>query len=238
LIQTTKAAQPANRSRRKSESRSLTETVTARLRDDILTCQWSPGARLRTMALCKEFGVSLAVVREALSKLTAEGLVTADPQRSFCVTPVSIAELEDLTWVRIQLDGLALREAIAKGAIDWETNIVAAFHRLSRTPHFSDATTRTKSEDWAQAHAAFHHALVSACGSPSLLQLREGLFARSERYRRLSGLIEGPRRDVEAEHRAIMDAALDRDAPLALSLLEGHLQLTTDLVRATFGSPS
>ncbi len=189
------------------------------------------------MALCKEFGVSLAVVREALSKLTAEGLVTADPQRSFCVTPVSIGELEDLTWIRIQLDGLALREAIARGDVDWETSIVAAFHRLSRTPHFSDATARTKSEDWAQAHAAFHLALISACGSPSLLQLREGLFARSERYRRLSGLVEGPRRDVEGEHRAIMDATLGRNAPLAVELLDRHLQLTTDLVRATFGEP-
>ena len=62
---------------------SLTETVTRQLRQDILRCMLRPGARLRTGELCARFGVSLAAVREALSRLAAEGLVLADPQRSF-----------------------------------------------------------------------------------------------------------------------------------------------------------
>jgi DNA-binding GntR family transcriptional regulator len=189
------------------------------------------------MDLCAEFDVSLAVVREALSRLAAEGLVVADPQKSFCVAPVSLDDLRDLTWVRIELEGLALREAIARGDVDWESRIVAAFHGLSRTPLFADIAARTKNEAWARAHGDFHLTLIDACGSAWLLRLREALFSRSERYRRLSALVEGPDRDIEAEHRALMAATLARDAARATEVLRDHLLTTADLVRAMFLAP-
>ncbi len=222
--------------RQRSAVSSLTETVAARLRDSILTCKTLPGTRLLTIALCKEFGVSLAVVRESLSRLAAEGLVVADPQRSFRVAPISLDDLHDLTRVRVELETLALRDAIAAGGVAWEAGIVAAFHRLSRTPLYTDLAPRRKNEEWAHAHAAFHHALINACGSPLLLQIRAGLFERSERYRRLSGLARSEGRDVEGEHRALMDAALSRDAAGAAAVLRQHLFTTAKLVRETFGA--
>ncbi len=94
---------------------SLTETVYETLRAEILACRLLPGRKLKIRELCGRFGVSLGAVREALSRLTAEGLVVAETQRSFQVAPVSAADLADLTRLRVDIEGLALRWAIAAG---------------------------------------------------------------------------------------------------------------------------
>lgn len=213
-------------------SKSLTESVALQLRQDILRCVLRPGVRLRTGDLCARFGVSLAAVREALSRLAAEGLVLADPQRSFQVAPISLTDLADLTWLRIEIETLALRRAIDRATLDWETAVVAAQHRLSHTRLHADDTALAITEDWAEAHGVLHLALASGCGSPSLLAVRASLFDRSERYRRLSARRGGEVRDIDAEHAAIVAAALRHDAAEATALLARHLALTAELTCA------
>jgi DNA-binding GntR family transcriptional regulator len=121
---------------------------------------------------------------------------------------------------------MCLKRAIAIGGIEWETGLVAASHRLTRieSPLDSDA--------WAHAHAQYHLALVDACDSAWLLRLRALLYAQSERYRRLSLSSARIERDVDAEHRALVQAALARDAEKACTLLSDHLALTAVLVRS------
>ncbi len=213
-------------------SRSLTESVTQQLRQDILRCVLRPGARLRTGDLCDRFDVSLAVVRESLSRLAAEGLVLADPQRSFQVAPISVADLNDVTWLRIEIETLALRTAIARHTLDWEEAVVASLHRLLRTPLYRDGQAPPITEEWARAHATFHEALAAGCASPSLLAVRASLFDRSERYRRMSARPGGETRDLDAEHRAIAEAALRHDAGEACALLARHFSLTAELTLA------
>lgn len=82
-------------------------------------------------------------------------------------------------------------------------------------------------EGWSAAHAAYHEALVAACDSPWLLRLRGILYAQSERYRRLSVPLAGVARDLDREHREIMEAALARDARRAGVLMTEHIELTT-----------
>lgn len=65
------------------------------------------------------------------------------------------------------------------------------------------------------------------------LAVRAGLFDRSERYRCLSTRAGGEPRDLDREHRAIVEAALRRDAPTAEALLARHLALTAELTNAT-----
>ena len=208
-------------------SSSLTHGVYERLRGDLLACRLQPGARLRINDLCQTLSVSLSAVREALSRLTSEGLVVAEPQRGFHVAPVSAAELRDLTGVRAHIEGLCLERAIAAGDVGWEAQLVAAFHRLSRTPEREADDPQRMSEAWSVAHGAFHAALVQGCDSPWLLRLRETLYAQSERYRRLSVPMAAVPRDLGREHREIMDVALARDAGRAKALMTQHLERTT-----------
>src|SRR5215813_9999467 len=112
----------------------LTQSAYEGVRADLLACRILPGSRLKIQDLCTRFSVSLGAVREALSRLTSEGFVIAEPQRGFRAAPISVADLRDLTMVRIAIEGLCVRRAIAVGTVDWEARLVAAFHRLSRTP--------------------------------------------------------------------------------------------------------
>ena len=166
--------------------------------------------------------VSLGTVREALSRLGAEGLVIAESQKGYRVGPLSVEDLRDLTEVRVEIERIALARAIASGDLDWETNLVAARHRLSRISERVEGDPHHASDQWAQAHGAFHEALVKACGSAKLLQIRAQLYQQTERYRRFSDVV-GRERNVFAEHQRIFDATIARDSTAATNAIAEHL---------------
>jgi DNA-binding GntR family transcriptional regulator len=210
--------------------RSLTAKVFEALRADILACRFPPGQRLKIGDLCTRFGVSLGAIREALSRLAAEGLVVAEAQKGFRVAPVSRSDLADLTTARVEIESLALRRSILYGDVAWEAGIQSAFDRLARLPERAEGDAARISDIWAEAHQAFHAALVAGCNSQWLLRLRAILFEQSERYRRLSVKTGRKDRDVLREHRLIMEATLRRDAERAVALLSEHILMTTRLL--------
>ena len=211
---------------RERRGRSLAEDVYGTLRSEILFGQRLPASRLPLNEIAEEHGVSLSVVREAVTRLASEELVEATPQRGYTVRSLSLEHLRDLTWMRIELETLALRQSIAKGDVTWEANLVAAHHRLTVTPtYFEDGTGNL---EWLTAHGGFHAALAAAAGSPILERLRRQLYDAAELYRMWSSnLPHHPTRDhVGGEHTAIFDATLARDADRAVDLLTQHLETT------------
>jgi DNA-binding GntR family transcriptional regulator len=217
---------------------SLTQDAYERLRADLLTCRLKPGERLRINDLCKQLSVSLGAVREALSRLTSEGLVSCEPQLGFSVAPISAVDLQDLTMVRTEIEGLSLRHAVERGDLAWESRIVAAFHRLSRTPHNSPEDANRLNDEFASAHAAFHQELVSACTSPWLHRMRNTLFAQSARYIALSVPLARRDRNRNQEHRELMDAVISRNADRAVELMAAHLNLTTQILLDALDAPA
>jgi DNA-binding GntR family transcriptional regulator len=213
-----------------SEARSLTSAVCANLKAEILSCRLKPDEKLHIGNFAKVYDVSLAAVREALSRLVADGLVVAEDQRGFRVSPASIEDLDDLTETRIEIECLALRRSITRGGADWSEGIEAAWNSLSRA--------RTGSEIWPALHNQFHASLIGACGLEWLMRFRGILFEQSERYRALSRGRRNPPRDRETEHRQLMEATLARDAPAATAFLTRHFKLTRDLVLKNYGRPA
>jgi DNA-binding GntR family transcriptional regulator len=211
---------------RARRGRSLVEDVYNEVRYDILFGRRPPSSRLPLSEIAEQHGVSVSVVREAVTRLASEDLVEATPQRGFRVCSLSLDHLRDLTWMRIHLETLALRQAIAKGDVSWEADLVAAHHRLAVTPmYFEDGTGNV---DWLTAHAGFHAALAAGAGSPILERSRRQLYDAAELYRVWSGnLPRHPTRpQVADEHRAIFEAALARDTDLAVALMTQHLETT------------
>ena len=214
----------------KESSPNMTQGAYEGLRADLLACRILPGKKLKIQELCTRFSVSLGAIREALSRLTSEGLVVAEPQRGFRAAPISASDLVDLTMVRVEIDSLCLRRTIACGDVDWESRLVAAAHRLARTPERTPDDPARSNEDWVEAHAAFHLALVDGCDSLWLLHLHSLLYAQSERYRRLSVPFAISGRNVNEEHQAILNATLAHDAEAAVRLLATHLEATTHIL--------
>lgn len=209
------------------------EEVYARLRADILAGRLRPGARLPFAELCSRYGTSVGVVREGLSRLTEQDLVVAEPQLGYRVKSVSSEDLKHLTNARVEIETLVLRSALSRGDLSWESDVVAAYHRLARTPHEDAQDPARMSEDWATAHAAYHATLLAGCPNPRLRAIALGLRDSAELYRRLSMPVgRGTARDIASEHQALLEAALARDPDRSTTVLSEHLQRTAQILLA------
>jgi GntR family transcriptional regulator, carbon starvation induced regulator len=197
---------------------------------EILDGRLAPGAKITISEVAVRLGFSPGSVREALSRLAAEKWAIATAQKGYSVAPVSIEELKDLTRTRIVIEQVCLRSAIAHGDVEWETSIVAAYHRLHRIPVMVQESASRVNDAWSAAHLTFHTALSAGCDSPWMLTLRAMLYAQSERYRHLSVALARENRDVNAEHKDILDACIARQADRACALLEQHLTRTLEIL--------
>jgi GntR family carbon starvation induced transcriptional regulator len=203
------------------------------IRADILSGALLPGTPLRLAALAKRYAVSMSVVREALTRLAEHNLAVLAPNQGFRVVEISRADLLELTDLRTNLEGIALARSIERGDVQWEAQVISAHHVLERaTMAREDGLGST--DEWSDAHADFHAALVSACESPRLLSITQSLRNSAELYRQLSALRTAETgRDLLNEHRELMQLAVARNAPDATAALALHLERTTQLVLAS-----
>jgi GntR family carbon starvation induced transcriptional regulator len=202
------------------------EMLANAIRQEIVRGGFKPGERLGMTALQDRYDVGVSPLREALSRLTTLGLVTAEGQRGFRVAQVSAADLMDLMKTMAWVESTALRSAIAHGDRNWEAEIMASAHRLGINNRGQSAA-RFFDEMWEENHRLFHRSLVAACKAPRLLDYRALLYENVDRYRRLSALYERGTRDVDGEHRALVDAVLNRDPEKAADVMQDHLLETT-----------
>jgi len=215
---------------RTATAETLASHVYEEIRSDILNGRFEPGQRLKPGELRLRFNVSVSVVREALARLAEQRLVRAEHNQGFQVAPLSESDLRDLTAIRVQVEGYALRTSIERGDFEWEAHVVAAHHILTVTPARDSERPKRSSEAWSRAHREFHRALIQGCDMPILLDICDSLFDASELYRRMSAPFTKGRRDVACEHREIMEATLARDADLAVARLSQHFETTTALL--------
>jgi DNA-binding GntR family transcriptional regulator len=195
-----------------------------------------PGAPLRSDELRAAYDVGVSPLREALSRLAVERLVTSIGQRGFRVAPISAADVIDVMETRLIVERAALARSIRDGDVHWETGVVATYHSLSRVPipHLPSDPL----DLWVRHHKAFHMALLSACGSAWQMSFAELLFDQAERFRIIrAGRVPAPKlaRDIDREHKQIVDAVLARNLDTALMSLEDHYRATTTHVLAALG---
>ncbi|TDD89431.1 FCD domain-containing protein [Saccharopolyspora karakumensis] len=208
-----------------------TEGVYQRLRADILGGRFTPGERLKFPELSERCGASVGACREALTKLAADGLVTTRAHQGYIVTPLSHEDLADLARARVEVESLVLRLSVLDGDMRWESQAVAAHHSLARTPFHGLGDPDRPSDEWSAAHAAFHTALLAGCGNHRLLNTARSLRQEAELYLQWSVSFGGePDRDLDTEHREILEAAIARDADRAQELLRDHIAHTAQLL--------
>lgn len=216
------------------EASSRSESIYLDLRRRLLSGFYTPNHRLKLSDLCAERGVSVSVVREALTRLAEQGLIHSQPNKGFFIPLYTPEEINDLAFMRLQIEPLGIRLAIERGNAAWEASVVATHHELSLTPRVAAAIDLNSSEQWSRAHGAFHAACAAACGSPRLLTLRQRLYDEAEALRQMAGLTGGRIRDVEGEHAALAQAIVARDAARAGELISEHIEITASLsVKAT-----
>jgi len=217
------------------------------LRREILHGELMPGERLRVSELNNRYRIGLTPIREALMRLTSEGLVQNESHRGARVKETTLDELRDIMSARRDIERLCLTRAMERGDAEWEANILRAFHLLSRAALPGSVDDMETASRWEQLHRQFHYSLVEACRSDWLLRFWNTLADHSERYRKLRLLYHESAaaavRNANAEHEEIMNAVIGRKAA-ACDLMDVHLGRTEEAVarlmerdRASEGKP-
>lgn len=196
--------------------RRMTDEVFRILRDRIVRGDLAAGSRIDVATLATGLGISRTPVREAILQLESGGLVTRQPYRGTVVAGVDAGRLEEVTALRIDLEG----RAAALGAPRLTDDDVARMESL-----LVELETRRGDDDYSlgvfnDLNRQFHAVVYDAADAPVLLGLIERLGAEADRVR-LHFDIQAPL--AEARHREILDACRRRDAATAARVTRQHL---------------
>jgi DNA-binding GntR family transcriptional regulator len=197
--------------------RTLTDAVTAAIRDRILGGTLAAGEPLRQEALASELGVSRIPLREALQRLEAEGLVALVPHRGAVVSELPTEDALELFELRALIESDLLCHAIPRATPIDHASVARAGER------FAAALEAGRVGELGAANLDFHLALYRPAGRRQSLELFQRLHQQCDRLLRLQlSLTAGGAQAVE-EHQAIADAAARGDVEAAAHLLHDHI---------------
>jgi len=194
------------------------------LKTDIVMGQFPPGSKLKIDMLKQRYGMGVNVIRESLARLASEDLIASENQRGFRVAEISESRLSDLTRMRILLETDGLKHSIKNGDLDWESAIVASYHKLEYIEKKMLSDEEQHSVMWNECDWEFHETLLSACGSQLHQLYHKRVFEQFRQYVMSNLKTHGFRgEDIIAEHKAILNAALARDYERCRQALKVHL---------------
>ncbi len=205
-----------------------------KLKHDIIFGVLTPGRKLKLSGLREHYDASVSTLRETLNRLASEGFVAAEEQRGFFVAPVSTKDLVEITNLRVLMECHAIRLSVEKGGTEWEANLVAAHYKLHQMEKRMAEGDESKIETWKRFDWEFHLALIEACDSKNLLDLHAIVYDKYLRYQMLVLTYRG--QPAVEEHRAMLEAALERDGERVAGLLETHIQNGLDHALAAMTS--
>ena len=212
-----------------SDNTSITNQTYQRIYSMIIQGELKPGSKLKIEELRKVMGTGASPIREALSLLTSEHLVTRIDQRGFRVTHVSAESFQELLKTRCWLEERALRESMSSQDIDWEERLLLSHHRLKRESRMLE-DNETFIPNWELRHKDFHMCLMSGCGSSILIKFCNQLYDQNIRYRNAAGSIAYSSRNVTGEHDLILQHVLNHDADKAVAELVSHYKKTGEFL--------
>jgi DNA-binding GntR family transcriptional regulator len=201
--------------------RNAADRVAAQLRSEILQAGIAPGSRLSQQSIAARFGVSRIPVRDALQVLAGEGLVVPTPNATATVTGLSVAELEELYELREAVEPLATELAVPNVR---RADVVTMRKQLEVMDEHVDARA------WLTANADFHAAVYFRASRPRMIELVERLRRLTDRYLYLHLEVIGQTEHLDVEHRDILAAVENRDAPLAAQLTKQHLATSHNFI--------
>jgi DNA-binding GntR family transcriptional regulator len=202
--------------------RTAQERVEEVLRQAILRGDLSPGERLALADLSSKLGVSRTPIREAMRALASEGLIDMDSFRSAAVHTPTLEEAEEIYGLRLILDPIAVRRAVAQ--------ITAQEIQTAQAIHETMLAT-TDLGEWVDANREFHRILQQAARSDRLLRIIDGLRNAAAMQVALSLKAESSQiTTANDDHGKILQAFRDRDEERAVKLTEDHLRNTLEVI--------
>lgn len=206
--------------RKKKKATSLTESVYAMLRKEILTCALAPGTEISEAELADRFKMSKTPVREALANLRAEGLVHSFPRRGYQIVPVTFGDMNELFDLRTILEAGAA-ELACKRITEPE---IENLRKLADIAY--DQSEPPSLENFIKANRDFHFAIARASGNERLFQLLAKQIDELERFFYLGARLRDVSTETQADHRQIVEVLSKRDPEAARDIMIRHNDIT------------
>ncbi len=207
-----------------------------KLHRDIVSGALAPATKLKIRELTSRYQLGASPIREALSRLAAQGFVQQEGQKGFRVSPVSANELLDITESRRIIEGEAIRHALRNANPAWEDEILTSFHLFTRevVRYYDEGIRRL--DIYEERHHQFHRALISACPLRALREFCDHLYVRTTRYRMLTRKFPFTKDEVIGEHKMLMDAVLSGDEDAAIKAARSHIAITAEITLASLNN--
>jgi DNA-binding GntR family transcriptional regulator len=210
------------------------------MRNQILYGMLEPGSRVDYVQLSASLGVSITPLREALRRLEADHLVIRNAHRDVVVAPLTREEASQLVAVRRELDLLAARLAAAAmtpGELARARELVASQDEQAALGYLRDAGVPVAVGGMLSVNRAFHRMVYCGSHSQVLIQYRDAISTRTERYvilaRQLSTVSPETYRLL---HEKLLSALGARDAEAAAAMMGAHYrELDLDFADVIFG---
>ncbi len=173
----TSAAAPvaaASAAEASAPDRTLGSRVSALLRERLIGGAFQPGDKLSLRSLAQEFGVSMQPVRHAVAGLIGDEALEVAPNRAVRVPVMTAAKFDELTAIRLAIEGFAIETAArSRSAAD-----LASIRRFDRAFRRECRSGAPDAERAVRANQALHFAAYRAAGMPALMAIIEGLWLR------------------------------------------------------------
>jgi len=228
-----KTAAPVRRvaagNRRSGRPRTATTAsrIYSDLRSELLSLQRRPGEAISEAQIALSFGVSRTPVREAILKLSDEGLLEIYPQSGIFVSRIPIDALPEAIIIRKALEETTARLAAERAT---PSQILALRSVLERQ---REASAAGDSDAFHQADELFHATVADVAGYPGIWKFIQQVKVHVDRYRRLTLPQSGRIPKVITEHEAVLIAIEAHDPERARQAMEAHLASLLENISAT-----
>jgi DNA-binding GntR family transcriptional regulator len=193
---------------------SASDVIFESLREAIARGDVTEGQVLRQDHIARMFNVSRIPVREALTRLEEQGLVSTQRYRGAVVTTLSTEEIREIFEFRALLEPEVLRYSVQRMSEE----------ALENAKRYAGAfATETDSSHWGELNRSFHYSLYEAAERPYYLLTIRAALDRVDRYLRAQLVLTDGMARARREHEGILQACIARDAEKAAELTRDHI---------------
>ncbi len=211
------------KSSRRRQSKTLSDLVYEGLREEIITCQLEPGELFFEGDVAEKYQVSKAPVREAVKRLTQEGLIQSIPGVGNTVTPVTLKDVRELFEFRRILETAAVQRAVEKAT---DAQLAELENLIGQPDTLATVESRIR---WHRANVAFHVKIAAIAGNEQLERAVRNVMEQMFRLEHLNLGIRSDTASMMQEHQAIVEALRMGDEKLAVERamhsIDGSIQL-------------
>ncbi|MFB9266982.1 GntR family transcriptional regulator [Bradyrhizobium erythrophlei] len=223
---------PGHRRAGRPRAATAAARIYTNLRAELVSLERRPGDAISETEIALSYGVSRTPVREAILKLSDEGLVEIFPQSGIFVSRIPLAALPEAIIIRKSLEETTTRMATERASASQILNLQSIIQRQREADAAGDR------DAFHQADEAFHAAIAEIAGHPGIWKLILQVKVHVDRFRRLTLPQRGRMAEVIAEHEGIVAGIEARDPSAAGAAMARHLErLRTDISATQHNNP-